>query len=84
MHGKSRKSTTHTMAPLSKALALVAMLAGSSMAWNIEYPACKAGFQPFTDLGCYDDEAGDNLVFRSIVDFDDMTVEQCQAICKGK
>jgi hypothetical protein len=59
------------------------LLAQPAAAWNTEYPACPSPFTPFVYKGCYADPVQKGLVFRSTVPSDDMTVEKCNAICKG-
>lgn len=75
------------MAPLNLRAALAAgallLLAQPATAWNSEQPACPSPFTPYTYQGCYADPVQAGLIFRSTVPSDDMTVEKCQAICKG-
>lgn len=67
-----------------KGAVLAALLAQPALAWNTEYPQCPSYFTPFDYVGCYNDPDGTALPFRSNVISDNMTVETCQAICKGE
>lgn len=66
-------------------LAAVALtLVQSTAAWNVQQPPCPDKFTPFKYNACYDDSASANaLIYRSTSDTKTMTVEKCQAECKG-
>lgn len=73
------------MAPLGTWAAIAALgLVPLAQAWHNEEPPCPTEFEPFEYAGCYADTDGKSLVYRSSEASDDMTVEKCSAICKGK
>lgn len=49
------------------------------LAWNGECGSCP-GYKPFKPVGCYERAS---LTFRSNMQTDCMTVENCAAVCKG-
>lgn len=48
-------------------------------------PPCLDDHTPFVSKGCFKDEGGDSpaLIYRSSLNQQDMTVEQCVDECKG-
>ena len=65
--------------------AALAVVATKVAATTIEYPPCTDPFQPFVYSGCFGkSEGGDSpLIFRSLENQNDMTIEKCVQICKG-
>lgn len=53
-------------------------------ATTVSLPSCPAPFTPFVYSGCYTSVSNpDTLPFRTEVPRANMTVEKCQAACKG-
>ncbi|KAH6693618.1 WSC domain-containing protein [Plectosphaerella plurivora] len=75
--------TLRALAAGALLLAQPATASNSLNTWNSEQPACPSYFTPFVYQGCYADPVQKGLIFRSTVSSDDMTVEKCNAICKG-
>lgn len=68
------------------AVAAVALVQGVR-SWAIELPPCLSPFQPFVYSGCYQDQPAPEtpaLEFRTDLNQQNMTIEQCVAECKGK
>lgn len=74
------------------AFKLLAALAALSIvpharAWYIELPTCLEPFQPFVQVGCFDNGLpGEKLALAIETDLDgqNMTIEMCVAECKGQ
>lgn len=73
------------MASFRSAAAVAALaLVSNVVATHVDYPACTSEFRPFVYAGCFSDEGSqDAMTFRSTLDTQTMTVEKCQAECKG-
>ncbi|TLS29690.1 hypothetical protein PpBr36_00474 [Pyricularia pennisetigena] len=59
-------------------------LTGQVFATTVSLPSCPSPFTPFSYSGCYTSVSNpDTLPFRGEVPRANMTVEKCQAACKG-
>ncbi|TLD23076.1 hypothetical protein PspLS_07277 [Pyricularia sp. CBS 133598] len=73
------------MAALYTLMAVGALsLVGQVSATTVSLPSCPSPFTPYVYTGCYTSLSNpDTLPFRAEVSRADMTVEKCQAACKG-
>ncbi|KAK1756188.1 WSC domain-containing protein [Echria macrotheca] len=65
-------------------VALAAAAIAGVQATEVELPPCLDPFQPFVYSGCFEDTGNPSaLVWRTLLDQNNMTVEDCVATCKG-